>query len=42
MQRVEHHNSEPIDLDREQVPVKSIEIEVIKKVKGLTQSCTAN
>ena len=56
MQRVEHHNSEPIDLDREQDPVKAIEIEVIKKlkdsrkvvrqikvmkkVKGLTRSCT--
>ena len=42
MQRVGHHNSEPIDLDRGQDPVKAIEIEVIKNVKGLTQSCTAN
>jgi len=41
-QGVEHHNSGPIDLDREQDPVEAVEIEVMKKVKGLTQSCTAN
>ena len=30
-QGVEHHNSEPIDLDREQDPVEAVEIEVMKR-----------
>ena len=30
-QGVEHHNSGPIDLDREQDPVEAIEIEVMKR-----------
>ena len=42
LQGVEHYNSGPIDLVREQDPVEAVEIEVMKKVKGLTQSCTTN
>ena len=30
-QGVEHHNSGPIDLDREQDPVEAVEIEVMKR-----------
>ena len=30
-QGVEHHNSGPVDLDREQDPVEAIEIEVMKR-----------
>ena len=31
LQGVEHHNSGPIDLDREQDPVEAVEIEVMKR-----------
>ena len=30
-QGIEHHNSGPIDLDREQDPVEAVEIEVMKR-----------
>ena len=30
-QGVEHHNSGPVDLDREQDPVEAVEIEVMKR-----------
>ena len=30
-QGVEHHNSGPIDLDREKDPVEAVEIEVMKR-----------